>query len=226
MRARTCAGGGCIERERLQVAEQEGPPARAGRPARARSACGRRAGRRGCGAAGTSCPCAGRRSVCAACSATGGHELHRARAGADHRDPLAAQVVAVVPLGGVEAVAGELAPAAAGWRAGAAGRWRRSARRRSRSPGSSHRPAPRRVVPAARVTCVPVSMISVEPVLGDDLVQVAEDVGLGRAQPHPVAALREGERVEVARDVAGGAGVGVVEPRPAEPSAFSRIGRR
>ena len=42
------------------------------------------------------------------------------------------------------------------------------------------------------------------------------DLLLRRAQPRPVAALGEGEGVEVARHVAGRAGVGVVEPGAAE----------
>ena len=49
-----------------------------------------------------------------------------------------------------------------------------------------------------------------------DVAQVVEDLLLRRAQPRPVAALREGERVQVARHVAGGARVAVVEPRAAE----------
>ena len=52
--------------------------------------------------------------------------------------------------------------------------------------------------------------------LAGDLVHVVVDLLLRRAQPRPVAALGEGERVEMAGDVAGGPWVAVVEPRPAQ----------
>jgi hypothetical protein len=37
-----------------------------------------------------------------------GDELHRRSTGADHRDPLAGQVVIVIPMQGVELGAGEI----------------------------------------------------------------------------------------------------------------------
>ena len=147
----------------------------------------------------------------------GRQELDRAGAGADHRDPLAAQVVAVVPLGGVEAVALEAA------RQARDGGLVELARRHDHGVGRAlpaarlDPPVPRRVVPAARADVRAGLDDVLEALLGDDLAQVGEDVGLGRAQPHPVAALGERERVEVARDVARGARIGVVEPGAAEP---------
>ncbi len=57
---------------------------------------------------------------------------------------------------------------------------------------------------------------AVDPEVAGDLVEIAEDVGLRGAQPRPVAPLREGERVEVRGDVAGGARVVVVEPGATE----------
>ena len=59
----TVRGWRMLERDELEVPEQERPPAQAldrGHALDQRPA--RRAGRRGCGAARTSCPCAGRRS--------------------------------------------------------------------------------------------------------------------------------------------------------------------
>ena len=52
-----------------------------------------------------------------------------------------------------------------------------------------------------------------------DLAQVVVDLLLGRAQPRPVAPLGEGERIQVAGNVAGRARVAVVEPRAAEVRA-------
>jgi hypothetical protein len=146
-----------------------------------------------------------------------GHELDGARARADHRHPLAAQVVAVVPLGGVEAVARERARQP--WHRGPV----------ELAGGDDHRvggalaatrldgPAAGAVVPAAGRHVHAGLDDLLEPVLGDHLVQVAEDVRLGRAQPLPVAPLGERERVQVARDVTRRARVGVVEPGAAEP---------
>ena len=52
---------------------------------------------------------------------------------------------------------------------------------------------------------------------GGDLLEVGQDLGLRRVGVRPVGVGREREAVEVARDVARGAGVGVGPPRPAEP---------
>ena len=63
---------------------------------------------------------------------------------------------------------------------------------------------------------------AVDAVVAGDLVQVGVDLRLRRAQPRPVAALGVGERVQVARYVAGGAGVAVVEPGTAEVAGPAR----
>ncbi len=57
---------------------------------------------------------------------------------------------------------------------------------------------------------------AVDSVCARDGVEVGTDLRLRRAQPRPVAPLREGERVQVTGHVARGAGVAVVEPRAAE----------
>ena len=139
-----------------------------------------------------------------------GDELDRARARADHRHPLAAQIVAVVPPGRVEAVARELALER---RDGGLVQLARGEDQRVRKKGARLRSrVPLPVAPRAVGDVAVRDDQAVDPVLADDLVEVGQDVGLERAQPLPVAALGERERVEVARDVAGGAGVGVVEP--------------
>jgi len=49
-----------------------------------------------------------------------------------------------------------------------------------------------------------------------DPPQVGLDLGLGRERPRPVRVRREGERVELGGDVAGGTGIGVVAPGAAD----------
>ena len=225
--ARRSAGAGSVG-EHLRGTRTRPPAERAGRPARARSAHGRRAGRCGCGAAGTSCPCAGRPSTWAASSRPRRHELDRAGARADHGHPLAAQVVAVVPLGGVEGVPVEARPGRAGWRAGGAGPWRRSRASAVRSPAAvATRPAARRVVPAA----------------GADVRVGLDDRRRRRARRRPragsagcpAAAGRGASSRAAGRRRTSRSGSGRRRPRRGRccgatcrraPRAFSRIGRR
>ena len=85
---------------------------------------------------------------------------------------------------------------------------------RQRASRSSH---------AHAVTVALALDVALDVVRARDVVQVAVDLRLRRAQPRPVAPLREGERVQVARHVARGARVAVVEPRPAQVRRRSRI---
>ena len=150
-----------------------------------------------------------------------GHELDGARARADDRHALARQRVVVIPFGRVEAVPGEalgaldLRDARAGAscpvaRISTSASWRRAARRSARSSGSA------RSSHAQEVTVVLGLHQAVDAVRACDVAQVGVDLRLRRAQPRPVAPLREGERVQVTGHVARGARVAVVEPRAAE----------
>ncbi len=146
-------------------------------------------------------------------------ELDGAGAGPDDGDPLAGEVVAVVPPGRVEAVAGEgvdpLDPRI-GLTVELTGRDDQRLALPAPPVGAGGRPNAPLLVPAALDHLDAGDDPAVDPAVACDLAQVAEDVVARRAEPLPVAALVERERVEVAGNVAGGAGVVVVVPRPAE----------
>ena len=151
-----------------------------------------------------------------------GHELHRAGARPDHRDPLAAQVVVVIPAGGVEAVTGVFLAAVDP----RVGRLVELPRRQHHGVGlpfapvaARQRPATGLVVPRAGADLDARHHEAIDPVLAGHVVQVGEDLLLRRAQARPVTALRKRERIQVAGHVAGRARVGVVEPRAAEVGA-------
>ena len=179
------------------------------------------AGRACCGAAGTSCRCAGRRSAAPTSVGDLGDELHGAGARADDGDALAAQVVVVVPArpSGSCGRRRSSRPAIGGiagwcsWPVAITDARRRSDVRPSRSVtvhgASSSSQRARRDLGVGHDEVV-------DAVLAGDPAQVVEDLRLRRAQARPVAALGEGERVQVARDVAGRARVGVVEPGAAQ----------
>src|SRR5581483_602158 len=84
------------------------------------------------------------------------------------------------------------------------------------APGGLDPPAAAVLVPGGAVHLV------VEPEVGRDAevaghpLQVGLDLRLGRERAAPAGVRGEGERVEVGRDVAGGAGIGVVPPRAAD----------
>ena len=148
-----------------------------------------------------------------------GHELDGARPGADHGHALAAQVVVVVPPGGVEAVAGEAVEPfdpGVGLAVELAGGDDHRLALPAAPVGARRRPDAAVLVPAACGHLDVAGDAPVDPVLAGDVAQVFEDLGLRRAEPQPVAALRERVRVEVARDVAGRARIAVVEPGAAE----------
>lgn len=148
-----------------------------------------------------------------------GDKLHRAGAGANHRDPLAGQIVVVVPIGGVEGVSLKRVAALDA-------RDRRFVELaggdhdRVRFVGltllGAHVPPTSRVVPATRCHAAARHDQPVDSELVGDLVHVVEDLLLRRTQPRPVAPLGVGEGIQVARDVAGSARIAVVEPGAAE----------
>ncbi len=217
-------------RQRLGVVVDEPPPERLNRRARTGSAPAGTPDTHGCAAAGTSCPSAGTRYSRADLLGDLGHELDGARAGPDHRDPLAAQRSnewsqraewKLTPSNSAK-------PAIAGidgwWSCPVAITQRvrlpappvgsttpstpldptRTRRRRRRTRTRPRRP------PRSRATAV----------------EILEDLRLRRAQPRPVPPLRERERVQVARDVARAARVVVVMPRAAEPRSRARARSR
>jgi hypothetical protein len=148
-----------------------------------------------------------------------GHELDGAGAGADDRDALAGEVIVVVPLGGVEGPALEVAGALDAGEGGAmllSGRDDHGVGVPLAAVLGADRPAPVAVVPA--------DVADLDTELGDaidavgvrDALDVAQDLALRGTQPRPVPPLRVRVGVEVAWHVAGGARVGVVEPGAAQ----------
>lgn len=112
----------------------------------------------------------------------------------DHRDALAAEVVAVIPLRGVEAVARELVAAVDAGKRRLVELPRRDDDRVGVSRaavGARDRPAAQLVVPPARADFGVQDDQPVDAVIAGDSVQVIEDLALRRAQPRPVAALGE-----------------------------------
>ena len=148
-----------------------------------------------------------------------GDELNGAGAGSDDGDALSCEPVVVVPVRRVEAVPRELVQAldARDRRLVQLSRCEdQGGGRIGRARGGRHRPAAALIVPrAGRDRGVGLDQ-AVDAVGARHGAQVVVDLALARAQPRPVAALRIGERVEVARDVAGGARIAVVEPGSAE----------
>ena len=145
-----------------------------------------------------------------------GHELDRRRAGADGGHALAAEVVVVVPAGGVERLALEVLEPLD----------RRRLRLGERAHAGHHDAGAQRPVggldrPAA---VLPLDALdrAVQPhVLADAVLvraaaQVVADLGLARVGLAPPRVGREGERVEVRGHVAGAPRVGVVVPRAAD----------
>jgi hypothetical protein len=146
------------------------------------------------------------------------NDLDGRRARADDGHPLAAEIVAVVPPGGVEVVAGEvveagqrgdrgLAEAAVGadQDIGADG-----ARRRLDDP------RPGVLLPGGRNHLAVGAEVAAEVEVVGGPTQVRLDLGLGGVGAAPVRVLGEGEGVEVGRHVALAAGIGVVPPGAAD----------
>jgi hypothetical protein len=144
-------------------------------------------------------------------------ELDRRRTRADDRDPFPAQVVVVVPAGGVKRGAREGLEPRKAWH-----RWRRE---RSLggdehlagelAAGGLHQPALPRAVPARFGDIGPEVGVAPQPEIVSAALQIGLDFGLTRKRPAPPGIRGEGERVEVARHVASAAGIGVVAPSAA-----------
>ncbi len=151
-----------------------------------------------------------------------GDELHRARAGADDRDPLAAEVDVVVPASGVERRSlervaagdvGELRPVELTDGADDGVRVHRLGARRA---SHFHRPGLGRVVPGGRLDLgVEVDVLAELERVGA-VAEVVEQHVLGREVERPVVPLRERVAVVVVRVVDAAAGIGVLPPRAAD----------
>ena len=147
-----------------------------------------------------------------------GHDLDRRGAGADHRDPPAGQVDGVVPRRGVEQRATEALDALDLREA----RRGEAAGRRDERPGGdlagrrTDLPALRGVVPGGVLELGAEDGARGDAVLLGDAAQVGLDLGLRGVRRRPVGVAGEGERVELAGDVAAGSGVGVVAPGAAD----------
>ena len=146
------------------------------------------------------------------------HELDGRGAGADHRDAPAGQVVVVPPTGGVEHRAGELVdPGQVG-----DGRVAERAGGTDQDPGAvvaaggAQQPALALVVPPRLVHLVAQPQPRAYPEAVDAAAQVVPDLRLAGERVRPAGVGGEGERVEVRRDVAGAARVGVVTPGAAD----------
>ena len=147
-----------------------------------------------------------------------GDDLDRRRAGPDDRHPLAGEVDRVVPPGGVEERAREgldaldLRQARLGQAAGAGDQRACDdvARRRPAAPDLGL------VVPRRALELGAEHDLVGHGVLTGDALEVGLDLRLRRVRRAPVAVAGEGVRVQLARDVAAGAGVGVVAPGPAD----------
>src|SRR5436305_2713112 len=141
-------------------------------------------------------------------------DLDRPRACADDRDTLAGQVVIVVPRRRVEDRAREVVEA---WQVGKARLAERAGRGRDRprgelAVGGADPPALRFVVPLGLLDLAAEDRVFVDALLARDCTQVFLDLVLRRERRAPARVGGERKRVEVARHVAGAAGVGVVAP--------------
>ncbi len=151
-----------------------------------------------------------------------GNHLHGRGAGADHRDALAAQILAVIPPRGVHGDAAERVHAVDVGQV----------RHRQHAAGADHKP--RREL-ARRVGLHPPQVVlvvelgrlhlGVEPDSGSDAVFVGAMFGIRLeltsrcVGARPVPALLEGELVGERRNVHGDTGIGVPVPGAADPVA-------
>ena len=144
------------------------------------------------------------------------NDLDRTGAGADHGHPLAAEVVVVVPGGGVKHGPFELTQT-------------RDLRqlRLVQGPGRSDQvagddrparglepPAPGVRVPACPLDLAPEPDPVADSLLDRDASEVVADLALSGEGRRPVRVGGEGERIDVAGNVAATSGVGVLPPRP------------
>ena len=142
------------------------------------------------------------------------HELDRRGTGADHRDPLSAQVVVVVPCGGVKERALE------GLEPGDLGELRLAHRALAAHEHVGRDRALRAVEAPAGALLIPCRAL--EPAIEAHVLayaeprrhapEVLEDLRLGGVGARPARVGRKGERVEVRGNVAAAARIGVVTP--------------
>ena len=147
------------------------------------------------------------------------HELDRAGAGADDRDALVLEIEPVVPAGGVEALAPERLQAGDARdqrQMQGADREHHHRRREAPSVGGSQGPACGPLVPARLGQGGAEAQMRREAAPGDDALEVGEDVGLRGEGALPVGFRLRRDGIEVRRDVAGAAGIGVVAPGAAD----------
>ena len=142
------------------------------------------------------------------------HELDGRRARADHRHPVAPQVGAVIPAGRMEAFAPEalqarnLGPFRIDQRAVTGDQHAGAVL----SPAGPDAPEGRLVVPAGLLNLMAEADMGRHAVLLCGALQVRQDLRLAGVAVRPVGVGREREGVQIAPDVAGAAGVGVVAP--------------
>jgi len=142
------------------------------------------------------------------------HELDRRGAGADHRDALAGEVVLVVPLRGVKGVALEAVQAR---EVGHVGLLQRAGRgdhalRHVTPVGGVDQPALTRVIPPRSEHLDTEANLRQHAELLGGALGVALELRLRGVHPRPVRVGRKRQRVQVGRDVAGAARVGVHSP--------------
>ena len=148
-----------------------------------------------------------------------GHDLDRARAGADHRHALALEPHRMVPAGGVERRSREPLQT----RDRRKGRVVQRARRQYQHAGGQGVSSLGTKVPQAggRIVCRlgqrgPQIQMRADSETIHAVQQVALDFRLGRVAPRPVARGGKGKGIERGGYVAGAAGIGVVAPGPAD----------
>jgi hypothetical protein len=147
-----------------------------------------------------------------------GHELDDAGPGADHGHPPAGQVDIVIPVGRMPRGAGEPVPAGDVGQDGAAELADGADDRGGLQCGAvvqGEVPDRAALVELGGRDSSAEAQVRAEAVLGDQRVQVRQDLVARRVPPAP-APGPERERVQVRRYVAGQAGVGVVAPGSAE----------
>ena len=143
-----------------------------------------------------------------------GHDLDRGRPGAEDRDPLAGEVVVVVPPGRVEQLAGVLVQAldvGQSWLGEAACRADQDVGGQLADAGQDSPPVGRTVPACVQHRGAEVEAVEHAGVPGDP-PEVGLDLRLGGERSRPVRVRREREAVELRGYVAGRAGIGVVVP--------------
>jgi hypothetical protein len=146
-----------------------------------------------------------------------GDDLDRAGAGADDRDPLAGELIVVVPAGGVDELALEVVEAFEIRRL----RVDERADRADHEPGGHlltvHREPPEVgvLVPGSRGDLAGQADVRSQPVLVDVVVDIGLDLVPLREESRPVVLELVRELVSAGRDVDADAGIRVVAPRAA-----------